>query len=74
MTPIKATAGDGLSQYQQAALKSRSWRVDVENSVPTTRADVIRPDNGLHRVGNRDSQHRRGGDDAPLGGRHGCGA
>ena len=28
------------------------------------------PGQRVHRVGNRDSQHRRGGDDAPLGGRH----
>lgn len=45
----------------------------MAGSMENKRADHARrrdtPGQRVHRVGNRDSQHRRGGDDAPLGGR-----
>ena len=68
MTPITATAVMVCRNISAAIITLMAG--SMENSVPTTRADVIRPGQRVHRVGNRDSQHRRGGDDAPLGGRH----
>lgn len=63
MTPITATAVMVCRNISAAiiTLMAGRWRTACRRDTPGQR---------VHRVGNRDSQHRRGGDDAPLGGRH----
>ena len=58
MTPITATA----------VMVCRNISAAIITLMAGRRRDT--PGQRVHRVGNRDSQHRRGGDDAPLGGRH----
>ena len=60
--------GDGLSQYQRGDNHAHGGVDGEQRADHARRRDT--PGQRVHRVGNRDSQHRRGGDDAPLGGRH----
>ena len=68
MTPITATAVMVCRNISAAMTTLMAGAMENKRADHARRRDT--PGQRVHRVGNRDSQHRRGGDDAPLGGRH----